>query len=399
MSLFLKLLRFLGALLAVVFGVVALILSYVSLHMVIRSGVYLCSEKVHEISLSEYKPELDGCLVRVHVTEIRAGKNWAMENYFDFPVPGAVLVSSYISGEQADMPRDVQDLADITGTYAAPQVMAGIFELKGMKAADYGGSICKVADCSRARLMPGVKKLAKSVTPEYIELRVADTHGVPYRIAFNYAPSPHKVNLYLIARQNGKCLEVQDMLRGEAVFRNATRVRTPGLVSVSAFVWRTVACVLLSVLCLWLFIRLGHIRLEPISYYRAHPVQHRVLRIVCYSLTILCWLVTGIAVAYLITKEAFGFRELFLLAVYILPASVLFGISEAIRTLDVRKACVTGLWAIPTMLMTGIVYAFLLGGMVMHPTSEYGVIVALAVALFMYMGLYAWKKIRKKRVK
>lgn len=189
------------------------------------------------------------------------------------------------------------------------------------------------------------------------------------------------------------------MLRGEAVFCNATRVRTPELMSVSAFVWYTVVCVLLTLLSLWLFVRLGHIRLEPISYYQAHPAQHWGVRVVCYALTIVCWLVTGIAVAYLITVVDFGLRELFLLVVYILPVSVLFGVSKALDSLDVRKACAAGLWAMPTMLMTGVLCTFLLGGMVMHPTSEYGVIVALAVALFMYMGLYAWKKYRKKQAK
>ena len=390
------LLRFLRALFTAFLAFVAFISALGSLLLLGPCISYLSSEKVYDVDLSRHEPHLDGCLVRAHVSQIRAGNEPATEHYFGVTAPGAVLVASEIAMEHYKMPPEVEEIASLTGTYAAPQVYTGVFELTGIKGEYYGGNVWKQADASQAMLMPGVKALTKRVTAKGIELTATDEEGKPYCISFRYAPAPHEVNLHIIARQQGTRLEVQKILRGEEEFRHATRLEFPFGMSVSAFARSTFAFLAMCVLSSYGFLRLGRKYYKPLSYYREHPIQKNIFNLLSFCITCGLWLMTSYLLAEMLDSPQWQPGQLTGLCLYALATMLMAGATEAFSSQDAAKARLVAYCTLPAIGLGTVICIILSGGLIFTRVNLPTLLGVAAVSILMLLWLLKGK-IRRKR--
>ena len=390
------LLRFLRALFTAFLGFVAFITTLGALLQLGPCISYLSSEKVYDVDLSRHEPHLDGCLVRAHVSQIRAGNEPATEHYFGVTAPGAVLITSNIPTESRQMPPEVEEIARLTGTYAAPQVFSGAFELTGIKAEYYGGNNWKQADASQAMLMPGVKALTKQVTTKGIELTATDEEGKPYCITFHYAPAPHEVNLHIIARQQGTHLEVQKILRGEEEFRHATRLEFPFGMSVSAFARSTFAFLALCILSSYGFLRLGRKYRKPISYYREHPFQKNIFYLLSFCITCGLWMITSYLLTEMLDSPQWQPGQLTGLCLYVLATMLMAGATEAFSSQDAAKAWLVAFCMLPAIGLGPVICIILSGGLIF---THVNLPIPLGVAgvSFLLLLRLLKAKIRRKR--
>ena len=153
-------------------------------------------------------PAYEGEKVRLHVTELSTPDAAVTDPVFQLTCPNALYVkSSY----EDDNPRVFYNaLKEVrVGTYWA-DVRAGAYRLDFANALPIAPT--HIADPQSATLPAVLQPLVKEITPTHILLRTDDFSNLALpevRLQFAYAPSPAKVNFWVVGRQQGGCVHVE----------------------------------------------------------------------------------------------------------------------------------------------------------------------------------------------
>lgn len=191
------------------------------------------SERVYEVSPEAVNPEMDGKMVRIHVSEIRAatvdeGGNPAVSPLFGLARHDALWVRADFRTPMPDTGRIKSDPYGIgsyrEGITEAHPLYAGAYELQLKEHIMLG--ISEERGC--IDISPSGVNLPEELQARLIE--VTDTHMVlkgkdyaPVHLHFSYQPSPLRSDLYMLGRQKGNCIEVQTLIRGLEEFEKHTR--------------------------------------------------------------------------------------------------------------------------------------------------------------------------------
>ena len=211
---------------AVFSSIAAMILLVIVIHA-------LSSERVYEISPEAVNPEMDGKLVRIHVSEIRAatideGGSPAVSPAFGLAEFNALWVRADFRDPKAATGRIKSDTYRIgpyrEGISEAQPLYAGAYELR-LPAHIMTGLSDERGDIA---ISPASVRLPDDLKARVVE--VTDTHLVmkgndhaPVHLYFSYQPSPLRTDLYMLGRQKGNCIEVQTLIRGQQEYEKHTR--------------------------------------------------------------------------------------------------------------------------------------------------------------------------------
>lgn len=223
-------LRVLLAIAAWATAVFSSIASMILLVIVIHA---LSSERVYEVSPGAVNPGMDGKLVRIHVSEIRAatvdeGGSPAVSPSFGLAEFNALWVRADFRNPKAATGSIKSDTYRIgpyrEGISEAHPLYAGAYELQLPDHIMTGLS----EERGDIAISPASVRLPDDLKARVVE--VTDTHLVmegndhtPVHLYFSYQPSPLRADLYMLGRQKGNCIEVQTLIRGQQEYEKHTR--------------------------------------------------------------------------------------------------------------------------------------------------------------------------------
>ena len=223
----------LRVLLAIAAWATAVICSIASMILLVIVIHALSSERVYEVSPGAVNPEMDGKLVRIHVSEIRAatideGGSPAVSPSFGLAEFNALWVRADFRDPKAATGSINSDTYRIgpyrEGISQAHPLYAGAYELQlpdhimtGLS--DERGDIA--ISPSSVRLPDDLKARVVEVTDTHLVMEGND--HAPVHLYFSYQPSPLRADLYMLGRQKGNCIEVQTLIRGQQEYEKHTR--------------------------------------------------------------------------------------------------------------------------------------------------------------------------------
>lgn len=193
----------------------------------------LTSERVYEVFSEAVNPEMEGKLVRIHVSEIRAatideGGSPACNPAFQLavfdalwvkadirppkPATGSIKIDTYRIGSYREHITEAHPLYGGAYELRLPEsIMAGISEEAGTV----------TIPPTRVQLPGDLQARLKEITETHMVMEGND--HAPVHLHFSYQPSPLRKDLYMMGRQKGNCIEVQTLIRGQKAYEQQTR--------------------------------------------------------------------------------------------------------------------------------------------------------------------------------